>query len=272
MSIRAAVIGNPVAHSLSPTLHNAAYKHLGLDWKYEAINVPEQELEAFLVSAADSFAGLSVTMPLKTLAYELSIQHDEFASSARAVNTLIPSAEGWIGSNTDVPGATNALRQHGLQNGIDATLIGSGATARSILLSLKSFSPATVKIAARNAQAVSELQSQFESFQIEFVPLDEFTSFNGSMNHLLVNTLPDSVALNIDLAGPLGFLFDVNYAPWPTQLVSQVDRWKVIGGLDFLTHQAILQVSKMTGLEVDSDSLLFDAMYAAGRAEQLNRS
>lgn len=272
MSVRAAVIGNPVSHSLSPTLHNAAYRHLGLDWQYEAVKVPEHDLAGFLASVATSFAGLSVTMPLKSLAFDLSIQHDEFASSARAVNTLIPSAGGWIGTNTDVPGARNALQQHGLQNGVDVTLIGSGATARSLLLSLKSFAPASVKIVARNAQAVSELQSQFESFQIEYVPLDEFENFSGSMNHLLVNTLPDSVPLNIDLIGPTGFLFDVNYAPWPTQLVSQVPGWKVIGGLDFLTHQAILQVSKMTELEVDADSSLFDAMYAAGRTEQLNRS
>lgn len=272
MSVKAAVIGNPVAHSLSPMLHNAAYKHLGLNWKYEAINVSEHEFAIFLASSAANFAGLSVTMPLKTLAFDLSIQQDEYATQARAVNTLIPTAAGWVGANTDVPGARSALLSQGISSGIDVTLIGSGATARSILLSLQSFAPASVTIVARNAQAVSDLQGQFESLEIQFLPLDAFKKFSGSLNHLLVNTLPDSVELQIDLLGKTGLLFDVNYAPWPTQLSSQVASWKVIGGLDFLTHQAILQVSKMTGLEVDSQSSLFDAMYAAGRSEQLKRS
>ena len=106
---RAAVLGSPIAHSLSPALHRAAYASLGLRWTYEAIEVDEAGLAGFLAGLDRSWAGLSLTMPLKEEAARLLADVDPTARALRSVNTVLPSGAGWRGTNTDVYGMTEAL-------------------------------------------------------------------------------------------------------------------------------------------------------------------
>ena len=111
---RAAVLGTPIAHSLSPALHRAAYASLGLDWTYEAIEVDEAGLAGFLAGLDGSWAGLSLTMPLKEEAARLLADVDPTARALRSVNTVLPGESGWRGTNTDVYGMTQALARAGL--------------------------------------------------------------------------------------------------------------------------------------------------------------
>ncbi len=109
---RAAVLGHPVDHSLSPVLHRAAYRELGLrDWTYERYDVTADRLVGFVTALDDSWRGLSLTMPLKEPAFQVATQVGELADAVGAINTLVRTDAGWAGENTDVqvdPGAAHA--------------------------------------------------------------------------------------------------------------------------------------------------------------------
>ena len=109
---RAAVLGHPVAHSLSPTLHRAAYEALGLTgWRYDAVDVTEDELPAFVAGLDASWAGLSLTMPLKQTVIPLLDHVEPLAEVVGAVNTVLFAGRGTlVGANTDVYGIVAALR------------------------------------------------------------------------------------------------------------------------------------------------------------------
>ena len=129
--MRAAVLGSPIAHSLSPVIHRAAYQALGLDWSYEALDVNSLQLPKFLSDLDESWAGLSLTMPLKETVIEHLNEVDELARRVRAVNTVLPTERGLLGINTDVYGMVQALNAAGLKVCSTATILGAGATARS---------------------------------------------------------------------------------------------------------------------------------------------
>ncbi|MGH3344386.1 MAG: shikimate dehydrogenase family protein, partial [Carbonactinosporaceae bacterium] len=124
---RAAVLGSPVVHSLSPELHRAAYAALGLAWRYDAIEVDEQRLPAFLDGLDETWAGLSLTMPLKRAVIPLLDEVSEIARDVAAVNTVIfgPAAGGRrrTGDNTDVPGMVAALRERGVRQVASAAVL-----------------------------------------------------------------------------------------------------------------------------------------------------
>src|ERR1700722_58766 len=103
---RAAVLGSPIAHSLSPVLHRAAYQRLGLTaWEYAALGVTEQQLPEFTSGLDQSWAGLSLTMPLKRAILPLLASVGDMARAVHAVNTVLVQPDGSLrGENTDVPG------------------------------------------------------------------------------------------------------------------------------------------------------------------------
>ena len=154
---RAAVLGSPIAHSLSPALHRAAYAALGLrDWTYTAQEVREDELAGFVGGLGPEWAGLSLTMPLKEAAFAVAGEVSPLARQVGAVNTLVRSAGGaWAAHNTDVDGMTRALQEGGaaaaLASSGHALVLGSGATARSAVASLASLGASAITFAVRSA-------------------------------------------------------------------------------------------------------------------------
>ncbi len=107
---RAAVLGRPIGHSLSPALHRAAYRALGLDgWTYDAIDCGADELAARVAGAGPEWAGFSVTMPGKRAAFEAADRRTAGAELVGAANTLLPGPDGWTAANTDVAGILGAL-------------------------------------------------------------------------------------------------------------------------------------------------------------------
>ena len=138
---RAAVLGSPVGHSLSPVLHQAAYRALNLNgWRYDAYQVDEAALPAFLSGLspeAGRWAGLSLTMPLKRAVIPLLDQISDTAASVEAVNTVVFHPDGRrLGENTDIPGMLAALRDRGVATVSSAAVLGAGATASSALAAL----------------------------------------------------------------------------------------------------------------------------------------
>jgi shikimate dehydrogenase len=265
---RAAVLGKPVRHSLSPTLHAAAYAVLGLDWVYDAHEVDEHGLAAFVAGLDETWAGLSLTMPLKRAAIPLCDTLGKMAAAVGAANTLTFDAAGTHGENTDVPGLVNALAEVGVTEVPAAAVLGGGATAASAIAALAAVCTGEVEIYLRTAARAAELAPLAARFGVPLVVRSWDRAHRAADAPLVISTAPAGAADDLagTLPGDLGTLFDVVYDPWPTPLAAA---WatrggQVLGGLDLLIHQAVLQVELMTGHPVPRAAVLA-AMRAAGQ-------
>lgn len=250
---RAAVLGSPIAHSLSPVLHRAAYRELGLaDWSYDRFEVDEESLTGFLDGLGPEWAGLSLTMPLKRAVIPLLDGVTETAASVEAVNTVVFARDGRrTGDNTDIPGMVAALRERGIEQVDSAAILGAGATASSALAALARICTGEVVAYVRSAERAAEMRQWGERLGVEVRTADWADAAEALRAPLVIATTPAGTTDALAGAVPErpATLFDVLYDPWPTDLAA---RWSayggaVVGGLDLLVHQAVLQVEQMTG-------------------------
>ncbi|MCX4573736.1 shikimate dehydrogenase [Streptomyces sp. NBC_01571] len=250
---RAAVLGSPIAHSLSPVLHRAAYRELGLDdWSYDRFEVDEERLPGFLEELGGEWAGLSLTMPLKRAVIPLLDGISETAASVEAVNTVVLTDDGRrLGDNTDIPGMVAALREHGIEQVESAAVLGAGATASSALAALARICTGEVVAYVRSAERAAEMLQWGERLDVTVRIADWADAERALRAPLVIATTPAGTTDALAAAVPErpATLFDVLYDPWPTELAA---RWSayggaVVGGLDLLVHQAVLQVEQMTG-------------------------
>ncbi|MBI1377152.1 MAG: shikimate dehydrogenase [Frankiales bacterium] len=265
---RAAVLGHPIAHSLSPVLHLAAYGELGLDWTYERVDVTEEALPAFVAGLGPEWAGLSLTMPLKHAVLPLLDSYDDVVAATGAANTVLLGEGGRRGANTDVEGVVAVLDELAAGRG-DAVVLGGGATARSTVAALARRGTARVTAYARRPGAADDLRATAEAVGValEVRPWDQAGS--GLNAGVVVSTVPRGVADALSGAVPAraGTLLDVVYDPWPTPLAGA---WAAAGGavgsgLDLLLHQAVAQVRLMTG-RTPTVAVLRAALEAAAAA------
>ncbi|MEU5045470.1 shikimate dehydrogenase [Streptomyces griseorubiginosus] len=251
---RAAVLGKPIAHSLSPVLHRAAYEELGLaDWSYDRFELDEAALPGFVEGLGPEWAGLSVTMPLKRAVIPLLDGISETAASVETVNTVVFTEDGRrLGDNTDIPGMVAALRERGIEQVDSAAILGAGATASSALAALARICTGEVVAYVRSEARAAEMRQWGERLDVEVRTADWADATEALRAPLVVATTPAGATDALAHAVPErpAALFDVLYDPWPTELAA---RWSmtggaVVGGLDLLVHQAVLQVELMTGL------------------------
>ena len=159
-AVRAAVLGSPIAHSLSPVLHRAGYRELGLTgWSYDAIECDERGLAGFLGSLGPDWAGLSLTMPLKRAVLPLLDDAEQLALDVGAANTVLLRGGRRLGYNTDVPGMVTALRQAGVTADGNALILGSGATASSALAALREIGASEISVAVRSRPRAEQLRA-----------------------------------------------------------------------------------------------------------------
>jgi shikimate dehydrogenase len=250
---RAAVLGSPIAHSLSPVLHRAAYGELGLDnWSYGRFDVDEAGLPGFFKDLGPEWAGLSLTMPLKRAVIPLLDEISETAASVDAVNTVVFTEDGRrVGDNTDIPGMVAALHEHGIEQVDSAAILGAGATASSALAALSRICTGEVVAYVRSEARAAEMRQWGERLDVEVRTADWADAAEGLRAPLVFATTPAGTTDALASAVPErpATLFDVLYDPWPTTLAA---RWSayggaVVSGLDLLVHQAVLQVEAMTG-------------------------
>ncbi|KOG32250.1 shikimate dehydrogenase [Streptomyces resistomycificus] len=250
---RAAVLGKPIAHSLSPVLHRAAYEELGLaQWSYDRFELDEAALPGFFAELGPEWAGLSLTMPLKRAVIPLLDEISETAASVDAVNTVVCTEDGRrVGDNTDIPGMVAALREHGIEQVDSAAILGAGATASSALAALARICTGEVVAYVRSEARAAEMRQWGERLDVEVRTADWSDAAQALRAPLVVATTPAGAtdALASALPERPATLFDVLYHPWPTTLAA---RWSayggaVVSGLDLLVHQAVLQVEQMTG-------------------------
>ena len=250
---RAAVLGHPIAHSLSPVLHRTAYRELGLPWEYDRLDVTPEQLPGFLDGLDSSWAGLSLTMPLKQTVLALLDEVDPVAQATGAANTVLLDAAGERrGFNTDVDGIVSALTDRAtLPAHPTAAVLGAGATARSAVAALARLGAGAVLVRARRPEAAELLveTAALVGVEVDVAGWDDVAAALAC--DLVVSSVPSGVADALATQVPTapGVLLDVVYDPWPTPLAAA---WTAAGGevasgLDLLLHQAVRQVELMTG-------------------------
>lgn len=274
MARRLAVVGSPIAHSLSPVLHAAAYAALGLDWRYERHEVREAELSGFVDGLDRSWRGLSVTMPLKEELVRLADESDAAVALTGAANTLLLADDGLrIVRNTDVAGIERSLRDAGLASAAHGVIAGAGATARSVLVALDGLGLGSVTVAVRDPARAVALRDVADELGVELdvvrlTDLEHVVDGADVVAWTLPNGVPLRAALPFD-ARTTAVALDVTYHPWPGPLAAQ---WLEVGGRvasgrDMLLHQAVRQVrffvSGQTERPLDDEAGVEAAMRAA---------
>ncbi|MFE3602296.1 shikimate dehydrogenase [Streptomyces sp. NPDC059142] len=267
---RAAVLGSPIAHSLSPALHRAAYGELGLSqWTYDRFEVDEAGLPGFLegLRGDPAWAGLSLTMPLKRAVIPLLDEITDTAAAVEAVNTVVLGEDGRrTGDNTDIPGMIAALRERGVEKVESAAILGAGATASSAVAALSRICTGPVTAYVRSKARATEMRGWGERLGVDVRIADWAEADRALGAPLVIATTPAGTtdALADAVPDAAGTLFDVLYEPWPTALAAAWDRrgGALVSGLDLLVHQAVLQVEMMTG----RSPAPLDAMRKAGVA------
>jgi shikimate dehydrogenase len=241
MTKRYAVLGSPISHSKSPTIHNAAFSALGVDAEYVAFELGDN-LEQFLASQPKEFRGFSVTMPLKEQALNVAERVDSLAIGSGAANTLIRTESGWDAFNTDVFGIQMALAGRKFKT---VSILGTGATARSAIVAMQELDK-SVTIWGRNSAAIKQLTAEYE---VGFEPL----LHKAVRADLVIATLPPR-ALDEHLEGisekPNGLLLDVAYDPWPSKAAALWGSERTICGLEMLIWQAVGQQRLFAGNEL----------------------
>ncbi len=244
---RLEVWGDPIAHSRSPQLHAAAYGVLGLDWAYGRRRVDEASFTHELAGVDRAWRGLSLTMPLKGVAFAAATSLDRRAELTGAVNTLLLDTDGPRGFNTDVGGIVRTLADDGVTDVTRARIVGAGATATSALVALSELGAREVDVVARRPEAVAPLAALGDRLGIT-VSTASFAASVLPEVPLTIATLPgdapvpDAVADALARSG--GLLLDVVYGHWPTALSAAWDRTggTARSGLGMLLHQALLQI------------------------------
>jgi len=265
--MRCAVVGHPVAHSLSPALYRAAFAELGLDWVFDAVDVPEGGLAEFVAGLDDTWRGLAVTMPHKAAVATLGTP-DQAVKRLGVANTLVLGSDGPAVYNTDVSGFIRALEYRHVDDVADVVMLGAGATARAGLVALNNVGVMRVTAQVRDPASPSVAAWLKLADDLGLTVGVEALGTSHQAD-LVVSTLPPGQAdawadAVVDGAGAI---FDVAYDPWPTRLsaVGAAANLPVVTGLDLLAGQAVQQIDYLAGDTVDLSLLL-----AAGEAE-LNR-
>lgn len=163
------MLGSPIAHSLSPVLHRAAYEELGLeDWSYDRFEVDEVALPDFLAGLGPEWAGLSLTMPLKRAVIPLLDTISDTAASVEAVNTVVLTEDGHkVGDNTDIPGMVAALAERGIDKAESAAILGAGATASSALAALSRICTGEIVAYVRSDARAAEMREWGERLDVD---------------------------------------------------------------------------------------------------------
>jgi shikimate dehydrogenase len=252
------VLGRPIARSLSPVLHRAAYATLGLDWTYEAIECGEGELADVLRERTD-WAGFSCTMPVKHAALAVADDVGDVASAVGAANTLLPRVDGgWRAENTDVVGIVAALAERSVRPAT-VTILGAGGTAQAALAALAGLGLSSCGVLVRDVARARGLAETASALGVQLAVSQLRPDASELDADLIVSTLPPGAADAVAERPwrPDQALLDVVYDPWPTELAAAFQRsgGSVVGGALVLLHQAAAQVELMTGLAAPVETM-----------------
>jgi len=261
----------PIEHSLSPVLHTAAYAALGLSgWEYGRFAVDEAGLPGFVAGLGPEWAGLSLTMPLKRVALDVSDEVAPDTAAIGAANTLVrrEDGSGWLAVNTDVVGIEESLRAVGVASVGHAVVIGAGGTAQAALAALRRLGETAPTVLVRDPARAGALRETAERLGVTPRIVGGFPETPLPAADVVISTVPAGAAdaLTAVVWDRATVLLDVIYAPWPTApaAAAAAAGCRVAGGLEVLLHQAVAQVELMTGRPGPTAEMAAALMAAAG--------
>jgi len=259
-----AVIGNPIGHSLSPAIHNAAFDALSLDFIYVACKVEDVQGALAGVRALDNFRGLSVTIPHKVEAMKYVDEVAEVDRSIGAINTVIHEGDKLIGLGTDGPGALKALADAGVEvDGRNVLMLGAGGAARALAFTLaRETRLRQLAILDVNETMLGQLTADLASGTKAAIRTEPLTgeSLKAAMGNadVIVHCTPvgmhpneDASLIPAELLRPEQTVFDIVYTPLETKLLAEARSrgCTVIPGVEMFINQAVLQFERFTGVD-----------------------
>jgi shikimate dehydrogenase len=249
---RAAVAGKPIAHSLSPVLHQAGYAAAGLDgWTYTRIECTEAELPDLVAGLGPEWAGLSLTMPLKEAALAVANTVTPVAAAIGAANTLVGTPSGWRADNTDAPGMTDALHEAGVTKVGSVAILGAGGTAKAAVAAAHDLGAEDIHVYARRVAAFDELAETADRLGTALTYGGWADAAGCADADLVISTVPKGATDDLAPAWRREtVVFDAIYHPWPTPLARGAAEagCPIVSGLDLLLHQAAHQFELFTGV------------------------
>ena len=272
-----ALIGNPVSHSLSPIMQNAAIQYLGLDLIYMAIPCKDEDLEIVVNSLKKmNCKGLNITIPFKQKVFNMCSEISPVAKKVKAINTLkLTDDKDWIGTNTDIDGFIYPLKNLNLIKK-NSLILGSGGAARSVIQGLIKLKLSKITIISRNKSSLNELITNFKND----IEIEGLLSTNNEINNLIqetdliINTTPVGMSNTInndeipfgknfwDSINSKTIVYDLIYNPSPTPFLKFCDKkgCMTIDGTQMLIAQGAKSLSFWTnGLEVPFE-VMHDAL------------
>ncbi len=263
-----AVIGNPVGHSLSPAIHNAAFAELGLDYVYTAFRVEAAAAAIVGMRALENFRGLSVTIPHKVAVLKEVDHVEPSAGNCGAANTISKEEGRLVASSTDGAAALAALEGGGAEvDGVRIVMLGSGGAARAVAFALVTErAPASLAVLGivdgEREQLVGDLQRSTG------VPVKSIAPGEGVMSEaldgcdILVHCTPvgmrprtDDTLVERALLREDMTVFDIVYTPMITRLLKEAEEagCRTVSGADMFVNQAVLQFERWTGHDAPRD-------------------
>ena len=265
-----AVIGNPVAHSLSPAIHNAAFDALGLDFVYVAFRVEDIKSALAGMRALENFRGLSITIPHKVSAMTCVDEIPDTDRHIGSINTVICEQGRLKGLGTDGPGALKALSDAGVQlTGKTVLMLGSGGAARAIAFTLADKIRLKVLVLldideTMLTELVSDIKSGTDAAVTSGIFSDKTLAAAMTGADLVINCTPvgmhpreDASLIDPSLFRSGQTVFDIVYTPLETRLLSDAKAagLKTISGVEMFINQAVLQFEQFTGKEAPVDTM-----------------
>lgn len=263
-----AVIGNPIGHSLSPALHNAAFDALGLDFVYVAFRVENLRGAMDGMRALENFRGMSVTIPHKIEIMNYLDEIDEIDRSIGSINTVINEGGKLVGFGTDGPGALKAIVDAGVKTaGATVLMLGAGGASRAIAFTLaRQAGLASLVLMDINREMLDGLVADLvrgTSTRVEGEALaDESLARRIAQADIVINCTPvgmhpreDATLVPAELLRPGQVVFDIVYTPLETRLLRDARSrgCTVISGVEMFINQAVLQFERFTGSSAPVD-------------------
>ncbi len=259
-----AIIGNPVAHSLSPAIHNAAFAERGLDFVYVAFRVEDVKHALAGMRALENFRGMSVTIPHKIEAMKYVDAIEDVDRRIGSINTVINDNGKLLGLGTDGPGALKALMNAEVEiNGKNVLMLGAGGAARAVAFTLASNGgPAVIEILDINEAILQQLTADLTAGTDALIRSNKMTdnTLEEAMGaaDIVIHCTPTGMhprqgisLVPAELFRPGQVIFDIVYTPLETKLLADAKAkgLQVISGVDMFINQAILQFERFTGAE-----------------------
>ena len=257
---KAAVIGFPVKHSWSPTIHNYWIKEHGISGEYEKIEVHPNDLKSLVISKKEQgFSGLNITIPHKEKVTEICDELSESARVLQAVNLITFKNNIIYGDNTDGGGFVESLKEDFPDINLSSLrigILGAGGAAKSIALSLSKENPKKIFVFNRNIDRAEKLLEKVNFHAAEPLNIDDINLKKLSID-LLINATPVGMAgmtdtnfINFKNIGGIEFFADIVYNPENTESMSlaRSQNIKTMGGLGMLLYQAVPSFESFFGV------------------------